>query len=100
MLPIARVICVPYFLSPGRHATEDVPRLIEEAKEVLRTVEKDIPVLSTDYLGSNIDGMISLIGSMVNKSVRQSPKKQYAGSDIGFFGEIMRMMEENIEESP
>ena len=26
---------MPYFLSPGRHATEDVPNLIEEARDVL-----------------------------------------------------------------
>mmetsp|Transcript_19469 Transcript_19469/g.30599 ORF Transcript_19469/g.30599 Transcript_19469/m.30599 type:complete len:306 (-) Transcript_19469:61-978(-) len=32
---VSKVVCVPYFLSPGRHATEDVPQLIREAREVL-----------------------------------------------------------------
>jgi len=32
---VAKVICVPYFLSPGRHATEDVPNLIREARRIL-----------------------------------------------------------------
>jgi sirohydrochlorin ferrochelatase len=27
------VVAVPYFLGPGRHATEDVPRLVAEAAE-------------------------------------------------------------------
>lgn len=90
---------MPYFLSPGRHATEDIPRIIDEAKIALGTDGKDIPVTSTNYLGSNTDGMINLIGSMITKSVRAGPKKQSAASDMGFFGEIMRMMEENIEDS-
>ena len=33
-----RIICVPYFLSPGKHATIDVPNLIEESSMRL---EKD-----------------------------------------------------------
>jgi hypothetical protein len=32
---VSEVVCVPYFLSPGRHATEDVPNLIEEARDIL-----------------------------------------------------------------
>jgi sirohydrochlorin ferrochelatase len=32
---VAKVVCVPYFLSPGRHATEDVPNLINEARKML-----------------------------------------------------------------
>jgi len=89
-----RIICLPYFLSPGRHAIEDVPNLIEEAKLNLKTVENDIPVVSTDYLGSNMDGMIGLIGNTINKTVRLSPKKQSKADDLGFFGEIMAMMDE------
>ncbi|KAL3800210.1 hypothetical protein ACHAW5_001804 [Stephanodiscus triporus] len=32
---VAEVVCVPYFLSPGRHATEDVPNLIAEGGDAL-----------------------------------------------------------------
>ena len=32
---VSEVVCVPYFLSPGRHATEDVPNLIEETRDIL-----------------------------------------------------------------
>ena len=94
IIDVARIICLPYFLSPGRHAVEDVPNLIEEAKLNLKTAENDIPVVSTDYLGSNMDGMIGLIANTINKTVRLSPKKQSKADDLGFFGEIMAMMDE------
>ena len=87
-------MCHPYFLSPGRHATEDVPRLIEEAKISLGDVISEIPVIKTDYLGSQSDLLVGVISSMVNASVRTGPKRQ--NSDMGFFGEIMRMMDEEI----
>jgi hypothetical protein len=55
---IAEVVCVPYFLSPGRHATEDVPNLIAEAREVLgregllsTADDEEIPILVSDALG-------------------------------------------------
>ena len=32
---VTQVVCVPYFPSPGRHATEDVPNLIDEARRIL-----------------------------------------------------------------
>jgi len=91
---VGRIVCHPYFLSPGRHATEDVPRLIEEAKISLGDSISDIPVIQTEYLGSQSDLLLDVIGSMVNTAVRTGPKKQ--NSDMGFFGEIMRMMDAEI----
>ncbi len=31
-----KIVCVPYFLGPGRHASVDVPNLIEESRVALR----------------------------------------------------------------
>lgn len=45
------VIAVPYFLSPGRHANEDVPRLVAEAAAKHPEVRFDVaPPLGPDEL--------------------------------------------------
>ena len=28
---VEKIVCHPYFLSPGRHVVEDIPQVIEEA---------------------------------------------------------------------
>lgn len=89
-----RIVCVPYFLSPGRHATEDVPRLIEEAKFSIGN--PDITITSTTYLGADTGAITQLISGMVQKAIRNGPKKASKMNDIGFFGEVMRMMDETI----
>ena len=33
---LSRVVCMPYFLGPSRHASEDVPNQIEDARIALR----------------------------------------------------------------
>jgi len=91
---VARIVCVPYFLSPGRHATEDVPRLIEEAKFSIGN--PDITITSTTYLGADTGAITQLISGMVQKAIRNGPKKASKMNDIGFFGEVMRMMDETI----
>lgn len=49
----SRVAVHPYFLAPGRHSTEDIPRLVEEASKQ----HSDISYLVTEPLG--IDNRIS-----------------------------------------
>ncbi|KAL7461309.1 hypothetical protein ACHAXS_001730, partial [Conticribra weissflogii] len=69
------IVCVPYFLSPGRHATEDVPNLIEEAKSIL---EKEgllgerfgnggnrVQVRVSDVLGSHLESMMGAVDDLV-----------------------------------
>lgn len=41
------VVVVPYFLAPGRHASDDVPRLVADAAKK----HPDIPWRVTDVLG-------------------------------------------------
>ena len=59
---VDEIICHPYFLSPGRHVKEDIPRIVQSAIESLGI---DIPVLTTEPVGSSTDVMIGAIHSLV-----------------------------------
>lgn len=65
------IICHPYFLSPGRHVTEDIPQLLEEAKNELKIT---IPMVSTQPIGANTQLMIGAIHALVqeNSSILQN----------------------------
>ena len=62
---VDEIICHPYFLSPGRHVREDVPRIVAETVESLQI---DIPVTTTDPVGSNTQVMINAIHTLVKQS--------------------------------
>ena len=59
------IICHPYFLSPGRHVREDIPEIIEEA---IASLQIEIPVITTDPLGSNTQLMLGAIHSLVREN--------------------------------
>jgi sirohydrochlorin ferrochelatase len=59
------IICHPYFLSPGRHVREDIPQIIEEA---IASLQIEIPVITTDPLGSNTQLMLGAIHSLVREN--------------------------------
>ena len=59
------IICHPYFLSPGRHVREDIPRIVNEA---VSSLEIEIPVITTDPVGSNTQLMIGAIHSLVREN--------------------------------
>jgi sirohydrochlorin ferrochelatase len=63
--PIDEIICHPYFLSPGRHVREDIPQIIEEA---IASLQIEIPVITTDPLGSNTQLMLGAIHSLVREN--------------------------------
>ena len=44
-----RVVVVPFFLAPGRHATEDIPNMVREAAEQWKGVSWEIG----DVLGAD-----------------------------------------------
>ena len=98
MHSIARIVCHPFFLSPGKHALEDVPRLIEEATRSIHmdgSIPHRVDIVTTDPLGSSIRVMINAIGDIVEDTVKK--KSTFRSSDdigLGFFGDIMMMMEE------
>jgi sirohydrochlorin ferrochelatase len=37
-----RVVVIPYFLTPGRHTTQDLPRIVEEAGRIYTGVRIDV----------------------------------------------------------
>lgn len=106
-----RVVCVPYFLSVGKHSTVDVPRLINEATEILGTGENggvngsgDVEVITTFPVGSNIDVMLGAIDGLVQGALGESDDELSSGRVAapdkgqaelgGLFGDIKRMMDE------
>ena len=104
---VGRIVCHPYFLSPGRHVQEDIPQLVAEAIEALGVT---VPIVTTDPVGSSLDVMISAIGTLVDESVRemggddgsgkQRQRQGAAGDEYklgGFFGEVQRMLDEQLD---
>lgn len=114
---IYKIVCHPYFLSPGRHVLEDIPQIIEEAKEYVKKKQvgdggvKDLEVILTEPVGSKLDLMVGLIGNIIEESLEDEREDDYfyesgfvekSKTDSfmlgGFFGKIKRMMEEEGEE--
>lgn len=112
---ITKIVCHPYFLSPGRHVLEDIPELIEEAEIYMK--EKygksddayKMEVIMTEAVGSKLDLMIGLIGQMVTEALGEEDGDQYYESGFvpkdksdpmalgGFFGEVKRMLDEQLD---
>lgn len=104
---VTKIVCHPYFLSPGRHVTEDIPELIQEATEDVNkgsVEDNQIEVITTKPVGSSLDSMVGLIANMVDDAIGPSQlessfiSREQKGSDElgGFFGEIQRMMDEQL----
>ena len=106
---VGRIVCHPYFLSPGRHVQEDIPELVAAAIETLGVT---IPIVTTEPVGSSLDVMIDAIGTLVDESVRemggddgnrgqQQRQRRGAADDEyklgGFFGEVQRMLDEQLD---
>eukprot|EP00555_Chaetoceros_dichaeta_P009119 CAMPEP_0198256712 /NCGR_PEP_ID=MMETSP1447-20131203/6547_1 /TAXON_ID=420782 /ORGANISM="Chaetoceros dichaeta, Strain CCMP1751" /LENGTH=374 /DNA_ID=CAMNT_0043943409 /DNA_START=77 /DNA_END=1201 /DNA_ORIENTATION=- len=120
---VDKIICHPYFLSPGRHVAEDVPELIHGAVVEMNGAEVEegkvwdgkeglflgggeggdavVEVIMTEPVGSNINRMVDIIGDMVEGSLggdvlgarSVGVKKENIG---GFFGNVQRMMDEQL----
>ncbi len=71
-------ICVPYFLSPGKHATVDVPNLINEARNKLdeeghleyeggggEDKRRVVKIYTTKSVGSNAESMLNVVDDLV-----------------------------------
>lgn len=70
-----KVICVPYFLSGGRHISIDVPNLIEDARDVLNEegLLVDVQIEMSKHLGSDVDSMIETIDDLVKDVIKNEP---------------------------
>lgn len=102
---VKTIVCHPYFLSPGRHVLEDIPELIQEAIEAMKEEGvEDLEVLTTDPVGSNMDLMVGLIGTIVDEALGVDGEEEFEsgfvqkeqGSLGGFFGEVQRMLDEQL----
>lgn len=57
------IVCHPFFLSPdGRHVKEDIPEIIEGA---IKSLNIQVPVITTAPVGSNVDLMLSVVHALV-----------------------------------
>lgn len=63
-----RIIIVPYFLTPGVHLTQDLPRIVRE----LRNIYQGVPIDVTESL----DGHPALIEALLDRA-----SQTYGGSD-------------------
>ena len=74
---VTKVVCVPYFLSPGKHATIDVPNLIAEAIQILgdqRMLEYDggvVEITSSKALGTNVESMLGVVDALVDAKLEE-----------------------------
>lgn len=112
---ITKIVCHPYFLSPGRHVLEDIPELIEEAEIYMQEKYGNnndaykMEVIMTEAVGSKLDLMIGLIGQMVTEALGEENEDEYYESGFvpkdksdpmalgGFFGEVKRMLDEQLD---
>jgi hypothetical protein len=62
---VDEIVCHPYFLGPGRHVSEDIPRLVRDAAEAL---DVQIPVRTTAHVGSDAMVMLGAIHGLVKQS--------------------------------
>lgn len=65
-----RVIVFPYFLSPGRHWSEDIPALVEQAAR---------PFTDVEWLVTAPFGLHPLISSIINDRIRHCLKAAETG---------------------
>eukprot|EP00590_Aulacoseira_subarctica_P010879 CAMPEP_0172424082 /NCGR_PEP_ID=MMETSP1064-20121228/21229_1 /TAXON_ID=202472 /ORGANISM="Aulacoseira subarctica , Strain CCAP 1002/5" /LENGTH=283 /DNA_ID=CAMNT_0013165835 /DNA_START=19 /DNA_END=873 /DNA_ORIENTATION=+ len=94
-----RIVCHPMFLSLGKHAMEDVPRLIEEATKSIQmdpTITNKVEIVTTVPLGSRVEVLIDAIGNIVEETIKSKTTfRQSKSNELGgFFGDIMKMMED------
>jgi CbiX len=61
---VDEIICHPYFLSPGRHVVEDIPRIVAAAIDSLSIT---IPVRTTPPIGSRTSIMMEAIHASVQE---------------------------------
>ena len=62
---VDEIVCHPYFLSEnGRHVSQDIPQIISEAVESMKI---QIPIVTTDPVGSQTEIMIEAIQKMVQQ---------------------------------
>jgi hypothetical protein len=62
---VDEIVCHPYCLGPGRHVTEDIPRLVRDATDALGI---EIPVRTTAHVGSDATAMLEAVHATVRQT--------------------------------
>jgi hypothetical protein len=111
---VDKIVCHPYFLSPGRHVVEDIPELIEEAIHELKIGKEygsgsssgsnnsHVEVVTTTHVGSSMERMVNMIDATVGEAIGIEEVedtgfvKKDTSSLGGFFGEVQRMLDEQL----
>jgi sirohydrochlorin ferrochelatase len=57
---VSRIVVLPYFLAPGRHAERDLPRIIQELQGIYKAVKIEA--------AANLDGHPSLVGILLDRA--------------------------------
>jgi len=60
-----RIVVLPYFLAPGRHAERDLPRLIENIRGRLRDIHSNVRIDAA----ANLDGHPALVGILIDRAM-------------------------------
>jgi sirohydrochlorin ferrochelatase len=60
----ARIVVLPYFLAPGKHAERDLPRIIGQIREHLRGIHKEVKIEAA----ANLDGHPALLGILLDRA--------------------------------
>ena len=76
---VTEIVCVPYFLSPGKHSTVDVPNLIAEARKLLDEeglLQDDdsgsINIVTSQALGTQLEYMLGGVNELVDFALKKN----------------------------
>ena len=97
-----QIICIPYFLSPGKHATFDVPKLIQDAKTKLDedglleiNSNKRIEIHLSNALGTNVDSMLNVVDGLVSMALNDDMSSGGEDGDSALFQQLFEDMNVN-----
>ena len=60
----SRIVVLPYFLAPGRHAERDLPRIIQQIRERLQSIHKEVRIEAA----ANLDGHPALVNILLDRA--------------------------------
>lgn len=59
-----RIVVLPYFLAPGKHAERDLPRIIHQIREAHRGIHKEVRLEAA----ANLDGHPALVDILLDRA--------------------------------
>ena len=80
---VTKIVCVPYFLGGGRHVVNDIPTLIEDAKDELDEeglLDIDggrVEIVMSNHLGSDVDSMLEVVNDLVGDTLKEDGDENF-----------------------